>query len=149
MYQRILVPLDGSTLAEQALPHAAALCRALSAELFIARVSVTASELLGHAGADIAYTEQVAKHSREVAMEYLEEVTAYWNQCGVRVHAQPLAGPVAEAIVDFAQQNAIDLIVMSTHGRTGGSRWMYGSVAERVLRGAHCPVLIVRSQVKE
>jgi nucleotide-binding universal stress UspA family protein len=57
-----------------------------------------------------------------------------------------LAGPVAEAIVDFAKVNHIDLIVMSTHGRSGLSRWVYGSVAEKVLRGAHCPTLIVRGE---
>lgn len=65
---------------------------------------------------------------------------------GASVDAIIVSGPIADAIIDFAREKEADLIAMSTHGRTGPSRWFLGSVADRVVRGASMPVLIVRPE---
>ena len=76
----------------------------------------------------------------------MNRVKARGKQASSAIAADVLAGPAAETIVDDAREQGMDLIVMSTHGRSGLSRWVYGSAADKVLRGAHCPTLIVRCQ---
>jgi nucleotide-binding universal stress UspA family protein len=145
MYKHILVPLDGSTLAERALPHALEIARFSEAALHLLRVALGQTYVASKGGAEL-YPVEVLQQDREEAEGYLEGIRSECQAKGAAASAQVLAGPVAESIVDFATANHIDLIVMSTHGRSGLSRWVYGSVAEKVLRGAHCPTLIVRGE---
>jgi len=144
MYKRIAVPLDGSELAETALPHALELARCMGGEVYPIRVAPPAQYVVSPAGGAPLFPEEVLQQDRREAERYLEVVAARCQTEGVAAHVQLLIGPVAETVVDFAKENGMDLIVMSTHGRSGVSRWVYGSVAEKVLRGAHCPTLIVR-----
>jgi nucleotide-binding universal stress UspA family protein len=146
---RILVPLDGSTLAEQALGCAITLARELPAELILLRaVSVPPDtrEILNNAGLEAtALTEQLEAE----ANVYLSEVASELQGAGLTVYQAVRRGPPSEAIVDYAAQQDTQQIVMTTHGRTGISRWTHGSVAERVLQAASVPVLLVRAHERE
>lgn len=144
MYKQLLVPLDGSALAEEALVHARNLAAQFGSEVILFRVVVSpyaiAAPDLILAGYDAA-DENFAK----VAQEYLDGVAAALQAAGLQASSRICEGPVAEAILDHATDAGVDMIVMSTHGRGGLSRWVYGSVADRVLQAAPCPVLLVRA----
>jgi nucleotide-binding universal stress UspA family protein len=143
--QRILVPLDGSQLAEQALPPALTVAKALSAELVLFRVpSVFAS--LSLAGEGYMPLEGVIEAAHQDAQSYLEQVAHDLKGQGFRVSIALQIGGVANAIIDYAETYQIDLIAMSTHGRTGLARWALGSIADRVLRAGKLPILLVRAQ---
>lgn len=144
MYRRILVPLDGSELAEQALTHAVPIAKCMGGELHLARVCLSMIYVNALGGGSPDFGEQVYELDRQAAQAYVEKVSQQLTSPDLPVMTAVLEGAVAETLVDYAQTHQIDLIVMSTHGRSGLSRWVFGSVAERVLRGAHCPTLIVR-----
>jgi nucleotide-binding universal stress UspA family protein len=143
MTNRILVPLDGSNLAERALPWARMLARGLSAELVLLRAVTLPAELKDTLGdADVAVEKALVALDAD-ADRYLGQVAGQFEDNGLRVHPVVYRGPAAEVIVDYAQRADIQLIVMATHGYTGHSRWRHGSVAERVLQTASVPVLMV------
>jgi nucleotide-binding universal stress UspA family protein len=136
-FKTILVPLDGSALAEGALPRATALARE-GAQLILLR----AAEAHTLPTADAA--EAQVKVVRE-AEDYLAGVKARLAKTGVtRVETSVWYGPPADAIVEAARFRNADLIVMSTHGRSGVGRLVLGSVAESVLRGSKTAILLVR-----
>jgi nucleotide-binding universal stress UspA family protein len=136
MLKTILVPLDGSRLAEQAIPYASRLARSTGARLVLAQATLT-EPLPGQA-------ELVARAAatRRAEIE-LDVLVNRLRQEGLAVEARVYCEDAATAILDAATQEAADLIVMSTHGRSGLGRWIYGSVADRVLRTALIPVLLV------
>jgi nucleotide-binding universal stress UspA family protein len=143
---QILVPLDGSSLAEQALACAMTLGRGLPAELVLFRaVSIPPDtrEILNSAGLKAAV---LMEQLEAKANDYLRKVVGQLQDVGLSVRQVVWRGPAAEAIVDYAGQKDIQQIVMATHGYTGISRWAHGSVAERVLQSARVPVLLVRAQ---
>ncbi|MFZ5917303.1 MAG: universal stress protein [Chloroflexota bacterium] len=146
MKERILVPLDGSALAEQALPHAVALGQGLSAGLELLRTVVIlpdAGDLLSEAGLEeAALIDRLDAEARA----YLTKIAARLEAPGLKVQCTVEHGPAAETIVAHAERHAARLIVMATHGYTGIKRWSHGSVAERVLQSAGVPVLMVRGQ---
>jgi nucleotide-binding universal stress UspA family protein len=144
MYQHILVPLDGSKLAEQAIPYATELCKG-STEVTLFQV-VHFPLPLAAPDAAIATPLPDSKELLQEAIDYLEGIAEKLRQEGVRVKTDAVERDmVAEAIVEYAENNDIDLIVMTTHGRSGLSRLIFGSVAESVVRHAPCPVLLVRA----
>jgi nucleotide-binding universal stress UspA family protein len=126
MYRRIMVPLDGSELAQTALPHALELCRTCGATLVLLHV------------------RDPRAGSTEAAQRYLEYIRGQHAGAGVPIELLVRESPVAAAIIGAANQAKIDMIVMATHGRSGLQRVVYGSVAEQVLRGSTTPVLLVR-----
>jgi len=136
--QRILVPLDGSALAESAIAKAAALAADASATLVLVR----AAEAYTLPGVDP--TDAQVEVVRE-AEEYLAALAARLREQGVKaVETTVWYGPAAAAIVEAARLRRADLIVMSTHGRSGLGRLILGSVAESVLRGTTVPILVLR-----
>ena len=142
MYKRILVPLDGSELSETALVHAVALAKPLQAQLVLLHVVVFLTR-------DFDVIPMEAASSAEVmadAKRYLERTAGNVRRLGIAVTTSVESGRVADTIVDYAVDHEVDLIVMSTHGRTGAARWLIGSVADRVLRQSVSPVMIVRPQ---
>lgn len=147
MYKRILLPLDGSKLAEAALPHATHLAQRFGSELVLLRAVVSPYAIVAPdlvlAGTDPDLRE-LAAH----AEQYLESVAGQLRAQGLQVRTVVCEGPVAESILEHAATLGVDLIVMSTHGRGGVLRWVYGSVAERVLQGSTCPILLIRSTEK-
>ncbi len=146
MFNKILVPLDGSALAERALEPAIRLARQFGGEITLLRVVVPEPVLVALPGLsprpyDVYDAE--LRRDQEEAGAYLSGLKLQWHGAGVAIHAEVLSGTPAEMIVDVAQGRAVDLIVMSTHGRSGVNRLLYGSVAEAVLRGAHLPILLI------
>ncbi len=137
MFKKILVPLDGSPLDESILPQVTELARAHSAELVLLRVALAH----GFPGADP--TEAQVEAVRE-AERYLKEVEQELRRKGLRVASAVRYGKAVEEILDHAAFAGIDLIAMSTHGRTGLARMVMGSVTEQVVRRAPCPVVTVR-----
>ena len=125
MYDRFLVPLDGSPLAECACAPAAELARQCSAEIVFLRVCSDNSELAA-------------------AVDYLERVSREAGREGLKVRGEAYLGESTSRIVQAAREEAVDLIIMSSHGRTGLARSVFGSVAETVMRQSPCPVMVVR-----
>lgn len=143
--QRLLVPLDGSELAELALRYAEVVGRAFHAEIILLRVPTLPPYVSLGPDATMVVPSLLGEVYNEVDA-YLANVTRRLKAKGLVVHKAAVdPGAVAETIIDYAQETSVDCIVMSTHGRGGLSRWVYGSVADRVLRGAGAPVLLVRA----
>ncbi len=138
MFKKILVPLDGSQLSQRALEPALALSQQTHAELLLVRVP-TPDALSFAAG------EAKQRELAQDALSYLETIHKSNEQPPINIRVRVLDGDVASAIVDTARVEQIDLIVMSTHGYSGLTRWVLGSVTEKVLRSAPCPVLAVRA----
>lgn len=138
MFEKILVPLDGSTLAEQALPAAKEIASAGNARLVLFRVVPYFTVL----AADPLLYEEMNRMGEDEAQAYLRATQEGIGE-EVAVEVACDVGSAADAILQYAQENEIDLIVMSSHGRSGINRWVYGSVAERVLSQAPCPVLVI------
>ena len=149
MYQRIVVPLDGSKLAEGVLEHVRALAHCMGSEVVLMRVMAYPAYdyLLTDPGMSASLREQMEQE----ACNYLEPLANAFQDEGIRASADAVVvtGPVADAIIEFAREKKADLIAMSTHGRTGPSRWLLGSVSDRVVRGAGMPVLMVRPVAKK
>lgn len=136
--ERILVPLDGSTLAERALPYAAMLGRILHARLELARA------VFPNLTREVEPLPEELKVA-ETAGPALEALAQKLRTGSLPVTCHVCYGRAAPAIVDCVAQLGVGLIVMSTHGRSGISRWVYGSVADEVLRTAPVPIVLVPS----
>lgn len=148
MFKHILVPLDGSHLAEAALPAALALASRFDGEITLLRV-VRPPYIMTNTGGAVYAELLVALRDQmhEEATAYLKNYQGSLRQQGYVAHSHITeVEPVAEAILDVAEALGVDTIVMSTHGRGGMSRWVYGSVADKVLRGATVPVLLIRAR---
>lgn len=144
MYQKVLVPLDGSPLAEAVLPHAKILAESKNAEIVLLRVAVDPA-------AEFAFTDpglaaQVVGEMKSEARSYMDSVRTQLHRENFRATMLIREGPIAETILAVAQEVGANIIAMSTHGRTGASRWLLGSIAERVVHHARVPVLLVRPE---
>jgi nucleotide-binding universal stress UspA family protein len=148
MFKHLLVPLDGSGLAETALPAAVSLAQQFHSKLLLLRV-VRPPDVTGQTSGGISYGEFVAdlrQRGITEAEHYLRSQQGVLRQQGIDVEVLVVEGRnVAELILDNCADLRIDTIVMSTHGRGGLSRWVFGSVADKVLRRAHVPVLLIRT----
>jgi nucleotide-binding universal stress UspA family protein len=146
IYKRILLPLDGSLLAEQALPHAIAQAERFQSDLVLLQVQIPLPRPPTKAEAAIQRAENEAT---VFIREYLERVAARVQEHGITVQVITIEGRPHFQILQYAEANQVDMIVMCSRGQSGLSRWMIGSVADRVMRGANMPVLLVRAQKKE
>jgi len=147
MYQKILVPLDGSPLAECVFPHVEALAGGCKVkEVVLVRVAEpfrqpTPSEYVIKPEDVIRINEEI----RGEAEKYINQAKAKVNLKGVEVNTAVLRGNPAETLAEYSSKNGVDLIIIATHGRSGVSRWVWGSVADRILRSACIPVMMVRA----
>jgi len=142
-FKRIIVPLDGSRFAESALPYAQMLAGFGSGCIELVRVAVHPSSYVYVS--DPATLASLYDSDRAHCEAYLQGVAErIHRETGLKVSTTVLEGPVADALLDHATKAGADLIVMSTHGRSGMERWLLGSVAERVMRGAKMPVMLIR-----
>jgi len=139
MFKRILVPLDGSSLAEAVLPQVQDLVKAIGGEVFVLRVAAA------HVFPGVDPTEKEVDVVQK-AEAYATEVADRLRTEGIPVHSSVRYGEAAEEILAHIRDNAIDLVAMSTHGRSGLSRLVMGSVAEQVVRHATVPVLLMRAR---
>jgi len=128
----MLVPLDGSKLAESVLPHVEALAEQKGIQTEVVLIMASELPLIEHI--DL----------RKDHEQYLIDVAQRLSASGLNVRSEVLTGDPAVEIIEYANKNPINLIVMATHGRSGLSRWAYGSVADKVLRRASCPLFLVR-----
>jgi len=150
MYQKILVPLDGSKLAECALPYVEELAKGCGTEEVIL-VSVT-ERVQGYRVFDDStqmrgqrlIREAVGK-KQEQAQRYLNRIAKAMKAKGLSVDTEVLLGDPAEEIVSYAKHPGCDIIVISSHGRSGISRWAFGSVADKIFRASTIPILMVRA----
>jgi nucleotide-binding universal stress UspA family protein len=141
---RIMVTLDGSGLAETVLPLASRLARRLEAELVLFRV-VRLPSLVQTTGPNGAMIEtDLWGDLDDEAQRYMQRVAESLTREGVRVQTMLAHDDIAGSILATADTLDVDLIAMSTHGRTGLNRLVFGSIADRVLRASHRPVLIIR-----
>jgi len=143
MTQRILVPLDGSPLAELALKEALALAQLPGSRVIFLLVIPPIEDVISD-GETITIDQQWDMRKAR-AHHYLRAISNRPEWQGVASEMAVEMGNPAQVILDFAQRNKIDRIVMSTHGRTGISRWVYGSVASKVLEAADRTVVLVRA----
>ena len=140
MIRKILVPLDGSELAEAILPHVEYLARATNAELVVLCVAVPLRVYT-----DFIVTYPIDEQAQLAeAQEYIRGVAATLRERGLKVEAVARYGNAADEILSQAQEAGVDLIAMSTHGRSGLGRWVFGSVADKVLRAAAKPILLLK-----
>lgn len=148
MYRHIMVPLDGSELAECVLPHVETIAsRRKSCKVTLVRV-VTPLHLHGGVESRLSPEERqrLEADSIDAAREYLDQIVGRLDEAGVTAQSEVLfGGDVVGELVDYAAKHEVDLIIIATHGRSGVSRWVWGSVADRILRSACVPVLMVRS----
>ena len=147
MYQHIMVPMDGSELAECVLPHLEAIVKGCHvSQLTLVRV-VEPLHLYG--GVEYRFgseeRQRLEKDEINIARSYLDKVAERLKKNGIAVEYEILHGKIAEELVRYANEQGVDLIIISTHGRSGVSHWVWGSVAERILRSTCAPVFMVRA----
>jgi nucleotide-binding universal stress UspA family protein len=145
-FRRILVPLDGSALAERAIPFAIALAEKFEGEILLLRVLdiPEATAPTRHLEVTIGWVREARAQAHDEARRYLDERQREIYRQGIAVRALMRDRSAPEDILEVADSEKIDLIVMSTHGQGGRARWTFGSVADKVARHSPCPVLLVR-----
>ncbi len=140
----VVVPLDGSELAEGALPYAEELARTLSLEILLARAVRT--DLPTYTATEFsAWEPNLTEGMLEEATAYLAGVAESLTSTGLTVRSQVVRGAPAQALLNLAQETEKNLIAMTTRGRSGLSRWLMGSVAEALVRSSGDPVLVIPS----
>jgi nucleotide-binding universal stress UspA family protein len=144
MFERILVPLDGSSRAERALPVAVRLAHASGGAVVLLRVVDLAAEFLVYPAADPGVVQRTITAGLEKARNYLESLSTVGSLRDVHTQPEVIVGQAATNILSIAETQHSDLIVMCSHGYTGLKRWVLGSVAEKVAHYAPIPVLILR-----
>jgi nucleotide-binding universal stress UspA family protein len=147
MYKKIMVPLDGSELAECVLPHVEAFishCR-IQTIVFVWVLETITPAVAGEYAINIEELEKQEASRRTTAEEYLKKIVGRFHPEDTKLLIEVLSGRPADKLADYAEKNGVDLILMATHGRSGVSRWVRGSVADRILRAASAPVLMVRA----
>lgn len=151
MYKRVIVPLDGSDLAEEALDQAKYLAKTLDIPVKLIRVVDTyQAQTVPATGMALDYSmlAELAEEEMEDAKVYISDAVKKLNDEGLAARGDVLHGPIAQQIVDSASEPG-DVIVMSSHGRTGIKRWFLGSIAEEVMRRADAPVLMHRGHPRQ
>jgi nucleotide-binding universal stress UspA family protein len=144
--QHILVPFDFSPYAEQALAYAIGLAQKLQARLTLLHVKDTMS--WGVAQAEATIPPSVWQQLEASLAEGMEEPLARVHEAALQGETVIAEGVPFQAIIDTARDKGVDLIVMGTHGRTGLTHVLMGSVAEKVVRLAPCPVLVTRGSTE-
>ncbi len=144
MFKQILVPLDGSTRAEQALPVAARLALASGGSLVLMRVATFPIDYAGGLAQAPLLTEQIIETELEDANNYLKIVATSATLAGITVKTDATFGSPVQNILAVAELRQVDLIVMCSHGRTGLRRWALGSVAQGLVHQSSVPLLVLR-----
>jgi nucleotide-binding universal stress UspA family protein len=168
MFKKILVPCDGSELVQRAVfPRVEALGKSMDAEIIVLRVipvpsgrsatafkpglpempiplpvTATDAETARHP----IYKDQEIASAEEEARRSVTEAVALLRDRGLNARSEVILGRPADEIIDYAERENVDLIVMCSHGASGIRRWVFGSVTEKVLRGATTPVMLIRPE---
>ncbi len=151
MYKKIMVPLDGSDLAECVLPHVEAFIEGCHVNHFVF-VRVVEPATTFYSG-DYPLSPEVMKEretaEEKIARDYLDLVVSRLEHESTELFSEVLVGNVASSLADFSANYEFDLILIATHGRSGVNRWVRGSIADKVLRSSNIPVLMVRAPGSE
>ena len=151
MYNKIMIPLDGSELAECVMPHVEAIttgCK-ITNVVFVRVVNPVKLPASVPARGEFGFSEKerrkLEEQRKQAADSYLKKIVENTRLEGARLSHEILEGKVADTLAHWAEKNGVDLIIIASHGRSGVSRWVMGSVADRVLRSACVPVLMIRA----
>ena len=147
MYKKIMVPLDGSELAECVLPHVEAFisqCQ-IRTIVFVRVIESITPAVAGEYAINLEELESREGARKSDAGNYLKQIIDRMTPGETKLETDVLVGRAADRLADYAENNDVDLILMATHGRSGMSRWVRGSVADRILHAASIPVLMVRA----
>jgi nucleotide-binding universal stress UspA family protein len=145
MFGTILVPLDGSQLAECVLPHVATFARSFNAEITLLRILEK-----NQTGVSVQLFDMLNWQIQKTkAALYLEEIKARFEELNIPTRAIVLEGLVTEGITDFAQKEGIKLIILSSHGRHGLTQWGISSITQKIVLSAPTSVLIVRAHQQD
>ncbi len=134
MFQRMLIPLDGSKRAERAIPIAARIARASGGSLIFLRVVGTQIEFGTYITEPSVLIQEALELDLTRAIDYLARIKRSNDLAGIEATVEVRSGGAAQTILDVAQMRHVDLIVMCRHGETGFKRWVLGSVAQQVTR---------------
>jgi len=147
MYEKIMVPLDGSELAECVLPHVEGLIKGchVSNVVFVRVVEPPTTSHYGEVSISPEIYEETQSARKYKAKDYLDQIKNRLKYEGTELHSEVLIGRVADSLADYTEKNDIDLILIATHGRSGVTRWVRGSIADKILRSSRVPVLMVRA----
>lgn len=146
MYQKIMIPLDGSKLAECVLPYAEEIARGCGAELRLVRVVEPLHLYEGReSGISPEERRRIEAESMQVAGNYLRQIAEQLEGKGIKVRTEVLMGKATDQLDNYANSNEVDLVIIASHGRSGISRWVWGSVADRMLRSLCMPVMMIRA----
>ena len=147
MYKKIMVPLDGSSLAECVLPHVEAIANGCPVrELILLRI-VEPERVYSVSNSPIDPNIAASRESerKKSAEEYLQKIADKIDGPGLQCKVKAIVGRIADSLVDYCVENSVDLIIIATHGRSGVTRWVRGSIADKILRSSRIPVLMVRA----
>ena len=142
-FKKILVPLDGSKFAEKAVEPAISIARSMAADVVLFRVAQPIPRTEALAAMPDVYNDVIAAAYRE-AESYLLAIQANLDYERVSIEFRAGEDGVARQILAYNGESGVDLVVMTSHGYTGVKRWVYGSVAEKILQGCACSILIIR-----
>lgn len=150
LIKRILVPLDGSKLGEAAIPYVEQLAKSLDAEIVLFQVgeSITVSGGFDDGVFYAKPTPQDLDKRKAFGIAYLDGVGKPLRKQGLEASSVLVMGHAAEQIMNYAEDNAIDLVALSSHGRSGMGRWVFGSVTDKVIHTGDIPVLVVHPNTK-
>ena len=147
----ILVPLDGSPQSEAVLPYIENLAAKLKTKIIL--LHIIAQPYLVYAGTEgvvaVPYTKEELKMKKTSVKDYLEKLRRSLGEKGIRTSTRIIVGEPAEEIIKYAKEINADIVAMSTHGRSGLSRWEHGSVADKVLHAGDAPLLLVREPAEK
>jgi nucleotide-binding universal stress UspA family protein len=144
---KLLLPLDGSKQSELAVPHVEELAAQLKAEVVLLHVVAPTYFAYSIPGETIEmpFTAEDMERFRAKSEHYLESVAEALRKRGIATSTEVAIGTAADEIIRLSDEMPVDLVVMSTHGRSGISRWAFGSVADKVIHAANAPVLLISS----
>ncbi len=152
MYEKILVPLDGSKIAEAVIPNVEDLVIRMAPktqiEVTLLQVisNLTYNVLTPEEEAQIPYSDEELKQIKQNTLNYLEKMASTLRSKGIDVKTKVTVGNAAEEIIKAAHETGANVIAMSTHGYSGIKRWALGSVADKVLHSSEIPVLLIRAK---
>ncbi|MEN6623674.1 MAG: universal stress protein [Smithella sp.] len=150
MYKKVLVPLDGSELAECALSHVKNMVKdGFVEEVTILNVFPATVAILGAGGTETQYVDAnaIKENHRLDSLRYVEEVKSRLASENIKTNVESVeSNRTADTIIDYVQKNDIDLIVIATHGYSGLKKFVFGSVANQVLSNSRVPVLLIRPE---
>jgi len=148
LFKKILVPLDGSQIGEAAIPHVQTLAGLLLAQVVLLHV-IEVTPLVVVPSIDFAYqpvSPEVQAEKMAAAQQYLDSAERILKENGINTSSAMVSGSPASEIIKYAEKNNVELIAMSTHGRSGIGRWVFGSVTEKVLNAGNAALLTVRAK---